>query len=136
MSGCLTLYRLKELSYRVLAADSLRRGFNFCDTFDLLHNKYKLNRDEAYSITLRAHRGGGFTKDHLYLTGLKKVYNYHQKNESLDPLLTGKVSLEKVDIIQTWMHDGLSDAITYRNFEFTTNNNDNSKLDFILQNLR
>lgn len=136
MSGCLTLYRLKELSYRVLAADSLRRGFNFCDTFDLLHNQYKLNRDEAYSITLRAHRGGGFTKDHLYLTGLKKVYNYHQKNESLDPLLTGKVSLEKVDIIQTWMHDGLSDAITYRNFAFTTNNNDNSKLDFILQNLR
>ncbi len=94
MSGCLTLYRLKELSYRVLAADSLRKGFDFSDTFDLLHNQYKLNREEAYNTSLRAHRGGGFTKDYLYLTGLKKVYEHYQNNKDLDNLLTGKVSLE------------------------------------------
>ncbi len=136
MSGCLTLYRLKELSYRVLATDSLRKGFNFCDTFDLLHNQYKLKREEAYNITLRAHRGGGFTKDHLYLTGLKKVYNLYQKGVSLDNLLAGKVTLENESIIQNWKQEGLAKENRYKNFAFDSNENANSKLDFILQNLK
>jgi|TARA_R100000479_G_scaffold33554_1_gene13822 uncharacterized protein (TIGR02421 family) len=136
MSGCLTLYRLKELSYRVLATDSLRKGFNFCDTFDLLHNQYKLKREEAYNITLRAHRGGGFTKDHLYLTGLKKVYNLNQKGVSLDNLLAGKVTLENESIIQNWKQEGLAKENRYKNFAFDSNENANSKLDFILQNLK
>ena len=72
MGGALTLKRLKELAYRVMASDSLIKGYGFADTFDLIHNKYKLNREEAFSITLRAHRGGGFTKDRLYLSGLRK----------------------------------------------------------------
>ncbi len=136
MSGCLTLYRLKELSYRVLATDSLRKGFNFCDTFDLLHNQYKLNREEAYNITLRAHRGGGFTKDHLYLTGLKKVYNLYQDGASLENLLAGKVTLEKESLINNWKKDGLANDNRYKNFAFESNENTNSKLDFILQNLK
>jgi len=136
MSGCLTLYRLKELSYRVLAADSLRKGFDFCGTFDLLHNQYKLNREEAYSITLRAHRGGGFTKDHLYLTGLKKIYNYYQSNKNLDTLLAGKVSLQYEPIVSKWQKEGLVDNITYRNVAFDTNSNQNDTLEFILQNLK
>ncbi|RFN58107.1 flavohemoglobin expression-modulating QEGLA motif protein [Marixanthomonas ophiurae] len=136
MSGCLTLYRLKELSYRVLATDSLRKGFNFCDTFDLLHNQYKLKREEAYNITLRAHRGGGFTKDHLYLTGLKKVYSLYQKEASLDNLLAGKVTLENESIIQNWKQEGLAYENRYKNFAFDNNENTNSKLDFILQNLK
>lgn len=136
MSGCLTLYRLKELSYRVLAADSLRKGFDFSDTFDLLHNQYKLNREEAYNTSLRAHRGGGFTKDYLYLTGLKKVYEHYQNNKDLDNLLTGKVSLEDLPLIAKWQKEGLADTIKYKNVAFEKNNNGNSKLDFILQNLK
>ncbi len=136
MSGCLTLYRLKELSYRVLAIDSLRKGCNFCDTFDLLHNQYKLNREEAYNITLRAHRGGGFTKDYLYLTGLKKIYDFFQKDKNLDSLLAGKVALEQVDIVNKWQKEGVSEAITYKNFAFDKNENTNTTLEFILQNLK
>ncbi|WP_432410609.1 flavohemoglobin expression-modulating QEGLA motif protein [Rasiella sp. SM2506] len=136
MSGCLTLHRLKELAYRVMAADSLRKGFSFCDTFDLLHNQYKLNREEAYNITLRAHRGGGFTKDYMYLTGLKKVYDYFFNKESLNPLLTGKVSLEHTSIVKKWQEEGLAAGNTYTNFAFERNNNQNEKLDFILKNLK
>ena len=80
MSGNLTVKRLKELAYRVIAVDSLAKGYSFSRTFRLLHNDYDLEREEAFYITMRAHRGGGFTKDYLYLTGLKKVYDYyHQK---------------------------------------------------------
>ncbi|PVW15619.1 flavohemoglobin expression-modulating QEGLA motif protein [Marixanthomonas spongiae] len=136
MSGCLTLFRLKELSYRVLATDSLRKGFNFCDTFDLLHNQYKLNREEAYNITLRAHRGGGFTKDHLYLTGLKKIYNLYEQGVSLENLLAGKVTLENEPLVQKWKKEGLATENRYKNFAFDSNENANSKLDFILQNLK
>lgn len=136
MSGCLTLFRLKELSYRVLAADSLRKGFDFSDTFDLLHNQYKLNREEAYSISLRAHRGGGFTKDFLYLTGLKRIYDRYQTNEDLRLLQLGKVSLEHLDLVQRWQDMGLTHALKYRNLSFDNNDNVNPKLDFILQNLK
>ncbi len=136
MSGCLTLYRLKELSYRVLAADSLRKGFDFCATFDLLHNQYKLNREEAYTISLRAHRGGGFTKDYLYLTGLKKIYGLYQKGKSLDNLLTGKVSIPYMPLIADWQKEGLARSIHYRNMAFDQNDNRNPKIDFILENLK
>ena len=136
MSDCLTLYRLKELSYRVLATDSLRKGFNFCDTFDLLHNQYKLNREEAYNISLRAHRGGGFTKDYLYLTGLKKVYTYYKDGHSLDNMLSGKVCLAQEEMITKWQKEGLAYEITFKNHAFASNDNSNKTLDFILQNLK
>lgn len=136
MSGCLTLHRLKELSYRVIATDSLHRGFDFCDTFDLLHNQYKLNREEAYNITLRAHRGGGFTKDYTYLTGLKKVYTIFQKKEALEPLLLGKVAIEHLPIIEHWKKEGVAKDTKFINFAFSKNNNSSTTLDFILQNLK
>jgi len=136
MSGCLTLHRLKELSHRVIATDSLRKGFDFRATFDLLTNHYKLNREEAYGITLRAHRGGGFTKDHLYLTGLKKIYTAYQKKEDLNVLLSGKVSIEYAGLVERWKTMGLADAITHTNKAFEQNNNKSQKLDFILQNLK
>lgn len=136
MSDCLTLQRLKELAYRVFAVDSLRRGFDFRDTFDVLHNQYKLHREEAYNISLRAHRGGGFTKDFLYLTGLKKVYDSYYKKENLDLLLAGKVSIKNVDMIKAWKKQEIIKDNKYTNFAFETNNNSQVTLDFILQNLK
>ncbi|MBW2939018.1 flavohemoglobin expression-modulating QEGLA motif protein [Aureisphaera sp. CAU 1614] len=136
MSGCLTLYRLKELSYRVIAADSLRKGFEFRETFDLLHNQYKLNREEAFNICLRAFRGGGFTKDYTYLTGLKKVYNYHQKKEDLNILLSGKVNISNVGLIKKWKDWGMISENPYRNFAFDSNNNQSKTIEFILENLK
>lgn len=136
MSGCLTLYRLKELSYRVLATDGIHRGFNFCDTFDMLYSQYKLNREEAFNIALRAHRGGGFTKDYKYLSGLKLVYDYYQNGEELDLLLAGKVTLEHLPIIKKWQELGLAEPIKYPNFAFAENQNTDQTLNFILKNLK
>lgn len=136
MSGCLTMRRLKELAYRVIAVDTLNKGYNFSDTFDLLHNQYKLNRDKAFAITLRVHRGGGFTKDHLYLRGITQVYNYAKNGGDLNPLLTGKVSLEYLDTIKKLQNLGLAIPSKYYTDSYINNDNSNTNLDFILKSLK
>ena len=136
MSGCLTLTRLKELSYRVIAADSLAKGYDFSATFDLLFNQYKLNRDKAYSITQRVHRGGGFTKDRLYLSGLQKIYKYAQNGGDLDILLIGKMSLEYCDVVNKLLDLGLANSSKFFTDSFVMNDNSNKNLDFILKSLK
>ncbi|PCE63813.1 flavohemoglobin expression-modulating QEGLA motif protein [Sediminicola luteus] len=136
MGGALTLKRLKELAYRVLASDSLIKGYGFADTFDLIHNQYKLNKHDAFAITLRAHRGGGFTKDRLYLSGLRKIYSRYKKGLSMDLLLLGKVSLEYEGVMQRLLEAGLAVPLAHNNLSFETNDNTNTTLDFILNNLK
>ncbi|MFS4468240.1 flavohemoglobin expression-modulating QEGLA motif protein [Maribacter sp. 2210JD10-5] len=136
MSGALTLKRLKELAYRVLASDSLIKGYSFVDTFDLIHNQYKLNRNDAFSITLRAHRGGGFTKDRLYLSGLRKIYKRYLKEESMEVLLSGKVSLDYEHAISKLNKLGLVQKNGHTNLAYQQNLNTNKTLDFILNNLK
>ncbi|WP_136465766.1 flavohemoglobin expression-modulating QEGLA motif protein [Flagellimonas onchidii] len=136
MGGALTLKRLKELAYRVLAADSLIKGYSFADTFDLIHGQYKLNKHEAFGITLRAHRGGGFTKDRLYLSGLRKIYKRYQSEESLDVLLTGKVALDDEEMVRYLKTVGLAQPITHKGLSFNQKLNTNLTLDFILNNLK
>jgi uncharacterized protein (TIGR02421 family) len=136
MSGCLTITRLKELAYRVIATDSLAKGYNFSDTFHLLHNQYKLNRDTAFSITIRVHRGGGFTKDHLYLTGLKKVYDYAKSGKDLNILLTGKVTLEYKDAIEKLQTLGLANTSKYYTDSYLNTDASEKNFDFILKSLK
>ena len=136
MSGCLTMKRMKELAYRVIAADSLIKGYAFSDTFDLLYSQYKLDRETAWSITLRAHRGGGFTKDFVYLTGLKKIYNAYQKGENYKLLLSGKVTQDYAPTIEKLLQLGLAVPNTHDSFSFRENKNTHKKLDFILENLK
>lgn len=136
MSGCLTIERLKELSYRVIAVDSLHKGFTFADTFDLLYSQHKLNKDKAFGITLRVHRGGGFTKDHLYLSGLTTVYNYAKNNGDLGLLLTGKSSIEYLNTIKKLQSLGLAIKPKHFTDSYFTNDNANNNLEFILKSLK
>ena len=136
MSDSLSLKRIKELAYRVLAADTLIKGYSFSDTFDLLYNQYKLDRETSWLISLRAHRGGGFTKDHQYLPGLKKVYDYYSAGKDMGILLTGKVALEDVDLIKNLQEKGLAKTNTYFTHAFRENRNTNDKLEFLLSNLK
>ncbi|MEM9680985.1 MAG: tyrosine/phenylalanine carboxypeptidase domain-containing protein [Bacteroidota bacterium] len=136
MSGSLTIQRLKELAFRVIAVDSLAKGYSFADTFDLLHNQYKLNRDKAFSITLRVHRGGGFTKDHLYLSGLRNVYKYANDQKDLGVLLMGKVSMDYTNTIEKLIGLGLAVKPKYFTDSYISNDNKDKNLDFILQGLK
>lgn len=136
MSGCLTMKRLKELAYRVIAVDTLNKGYSFADTFDLLFSQYKLNRDKAFAISLRVHRGGGFTKDHQYLSGIQRVYNYAKAGGDLDILLTGKVNMDYIATIEKLQDLGLAISSKYFTDAYINNDNSNKNLDFILKSLK
>ena len=136
MSGNLTVRRLKELAYRVLAVDSLAKGYTFSKTFRMLYNDYELNKNEAFHIAVRAHRGGGLTKDHLYLTGLQKIYNQYKTGKDLHLLLTGKVSLEHYDNIKYMIDKGYALQPRHITDSLAQNKNTNKTVDFILENLK
>ena len=136
MSNNLTVKRLKELAYRVIAVDSLAKGYDFSKTFRLLHNQFDLDKNSAFYITLRVHRGGGFTKDYLYLTGLKKIYDFYKEGNDLSPLLTGKVTLEYLDEINSLIGKGLAVPSKHVTGAYLENNNNNETVDFILENLK
>lgn len=136
MSDSLSLKRMKELAYRVLAADSLIKGYSFSDTFDLLYSQYKLDKETSWFITLRAHRGGGFTKDYLYLSGLKKIYDYYSSGKDLGVLLTGKVAMEDDILIKNLQKKGLAVENKFFTDAFQENKNTNEKLVFLLSNLK
>jgi uncharacterized protein (TIGR02421 family) len=136
MSGNLTVTRLRELAYRVIAIDSLIKGNDFKGTFDIIHNQYKLDRDRAFNITLRTHRGGGFTKDALYLSGLQKIYQRHLNGDTMDTMLLGKCSLEYESQVNYMKDLGIVAAPSHQSLSLTTNHNENKRVEWILSNLK
>lgn len=136
LSGNLTVTRLHELAYRVIAVDSLNKGYSFADTFDLIHNQYKLNKEKAFNITLRVHRGGGFTKDALYLSGLKKIYDLYASGTTFDDLMMGKCSLEYQSVVKDLMDQGLVTPSKYESLSLQLEPAIDPTLDFILKNLK
>ena len=136
MSGSLTITRLQKLAYRVIAVDSLAKGYTFSKTFRLLHNAYDLDKETAFYITLRVHRGGGFTKDYLYLTGLKNILDYYNDGHDMGMMLTGKVSLEYIDQINYLIQKKYAVPSRHITDSFSENNNTNKTVDFILKSLK
>lgn len=93
LSGNITMMRLKKLAYRVIIVDMMCDGADFRQCFNFLHDTYVQDPDEAFSIVARIFRGGGFTKDYLYLTGFVEMLRFWQNENDLNPLLIGKTSL-------------------------------------------
>jgi uncharacterized protein (TIGR02421 family) len=98
--GGLTTTRLRLLAGRVIAANNLIDGANFIDTFRELNSKFGFTQRIAYIITARIYRGGGLTKDAVYLRGLMNILKYFAVGGELEPLLIGKISSTHVPIIK------------------------------------
>ena len=91
--------RLRELGLRVLAVNMLTNGKSFNETFLTLLEEYKMTPENAFYLTTRVYRGGGFTKDALYLKGLKTILNFVDQGKKLDNLLIGKTSVQYINTI-------------------------------------
>jgi uncharacterized protein (TIGR02421 family) len=98
--GGLSRGRLRQLAARVVAVRRLTEGSSFVETFRILHRKYGFAQQSAYSITMRIYRGGGLTKDVIYLRGLRSLLRYVRDGGKLEPLLAGKIAEEHIPIVR------------------------------------
>ena len=88
---------------RVLVTDMMCNGANFVDCFEFLNIQHKVEPKDAYTIVTRIFRGGGFTKDYLYLNGFVQIMKMWNKGVDFKPLLVGKTSLEFYDTLSEMM---------------------------------
>lgn len=107
LCGCMTTRRLRALALRVLAVESMIKERNFRNTFLLLKEQHKASDELAFTITARVYRGGGFTKDYLYLQGLRQIINAYENENNFLHLLSGKVSLECLPQISNLIEKGI-----------------------------
>ena len=73
-------------------------GLDFKQVFHELVGSYYLNPQDAFILCTRIFRGGGFTKDHLYLKGFIHILKFYKDGNSIDYLLTGKNSIEYLEV--------------------------------------
>jgi len=97
--GELSSERLRRLAARVLAVDSLIKGAEFIDVFRLLHSEHHFSSYQAYYITMRVFRGGGFTKDMIYLKGFSQLLDYLIDGGELDILYLGKIAQHDIPFV-------------------------------------
>ncbi|HYX10021.1 MAG TPA: flavohemoglobin expression-modulating QEGLA motif protein [Bacteroidales bacterium] len=135
LSGNLSLKRLKVLSYRVVAIQLMLKGYDFRSLFEYLTDEYKIDAESAFYITARTFRGGGFTKDYLYLQGFKKVLKLYKQNQNLENLLIGKTSLEYLSTINEMIDRGFLKSPRYKTHAFISPKESDPILDYILKAL-
>ena len=92
--------RLRLLAARVVAAYQMTQGASFTEVYSQLTEEYNFARSTAFNITLRVFRGGGLTKDVVYLKGLIKLLAYLKDGNDFEPFFTGKFSISHMDIIR------------------------------------
>ncbi len=90
VAGGLTLSRLRVLAARVLAAHRLLEGDAFPRVFRLLRREHGFEPFVAFTIAMRAFRGGGLVKDVVYLRGLMKLVEHLREEPDPEPLFAGK----------------------------------------------
>ena len=106
LSGNINLTRLKQLSLRVLAVEMMVSGMTFHTVFNRLRDDYAISVDDAFGLTTRVFRGGGFTKDYLYLSGFRDMVALY-KSQDISALLVGKTSVEFLDTLNSLIGRGI-----------------------------
>ncbi|HEX5033666.1 MAG TPA: flavohemoglobin expression-modulating QEGLA motif protein, partial [bacterium] len=100
LAGGLSRPRIRLLAGRVLAVKALLDGAQFVDTYRLLNREHGFERRTAFTVALRVHRGGGLTKDAVYLRGINEVVRYLREGGELEQLFVGKIAAAHVPIIR------------------------------------
>ena len=98
--GGLNINRLRLLAARVVAVDALIKGAGFIECFNLLKKDYGFASKTSFNIAMRVYRGGGYTKDAIYLKGIIQVLNYIKNGGTIENLYAGKYALEHVPLIK------------------------------------
>src|SRR5690606_5943113 len=98
LAGGLRRQRLRNLAYRVIAARMRSDQAGFVDTYRKLTG-LGAGRREAFTTTMRAYRGGGMTKDAIYLRGVVRLAEHLAAGGDLERLFVGKVALAEEPLV-------------------------------------
>ena len=134
-SGALNFDRIFELAVRVVLADNVIKGQSFAASFDQLVGEYKLSRDHAFKLVTRLYRGGGFTKDRLYLPGFIELIKQHPNEETMNWLLAGKTASDYQHMMPILEQQGLMNPNTYQSTTFNSAKPLNKEVAQLLQRL-
>ena len=96
--GGLTPGRFRTLAARVIGADALARGADFVETFRAVQTAGLSDR-AAFTVALRLRRGGGLTKDAVYLRGLHELLGHLGRGGEFWPLFVGKIALRHLPAV-------------------------------------
>lgn len=100
MAGGLSRSRLRLLAARVLAVRQMVSGASFVENYRSIHGGEKIEQRTAFSLVMRVHRGGGLSKDVIYLRGLADLLEYLADGGELKPLYIGKIAAEHIPVIK------------------------------------
>lgn len=98
--GGLDIPRMQILAGRVIAVHGIMSGADFIETFRLLHHDYGFKPYTAFTIAMRVCRGGGYTKDMIYLRGLMNLLDHLGEHDEPDILFSGKIALEQLPLLR------------------------------------
>ncbi len=106
LSGFLPGERLRVLAARVVATEMAMHGQGIPAIFDLLHVTHGMPTDDAFDVAVRALRGGGLTKDAVYLRGLRDLIDHLHEGAALEPLYAGKFALSHCVVLDQLREHG------------------------------
>ena len=104
LCGGLTGSRMRTLAARVVAVHEMVSGNSFVNTFNLLADKYGFSYRSAFNICMRTYRGGGLTKDAVYLKGFLNIIEYIKKGKDVKALLIGKIREDYLPVVGELIH--------------------------------
>lgn len=107
LAGYLPANRLRTLGARVIAAHMAVKEERGPDIFACLVEEYNIDSDTAFHTALRAKRGGGLTKDALYLKGLSELLAYLERDGDLEVLFLGKFALKHLHSLDALIESGI-----------------------------
>jgi len=96
--------RMRTIAARAFAVRRLLEGAGFVEAFRELVRTYGFERKAAFAAIARIYRGGGFTKDAVYLKGLVRLLEYLKRGGKIETLFVGKIHSKHVPLVNelTW----------------------------------
>ncbi len=105
LTGYLPGERLRVLAARVVAARMAIDGETLPAIFQRLHVDHDLPTDDAFDVAVRARRGGGLTKDAVYLRGVRDLLAYLKAGGAFEALFVGKFALSQLQLLDQLLDD-------------------------------
>ena len=106
LAGYLPGERLRILAARVVAADMAIHHHGIPEIFSCLHDAHGFATDDAFDVAVRALRGGGLTKDAVYLRGLRDLLADLRDGGDYEFLFRGKFALAHRDVLAALADEG------------------------------